>query len=230
MKFSKLVETKFGRMMIPASDAHVGESLERDGLYSKDELNKLLALIGPNDNVLELGAHIGSFTVPLAQKCKHVWAFEPQPITRAYLSANMLLNDLNNVTIRHEAISDRLQTVEAATYQLGTENFNTGGMVFGPGQNAQRAYMVTLDSLNFSEPIKLVKMDIEGYEPQALLGGLNFFRTHKPVLWMEHDRPENMPATEMLLSKLGYEFELHTDRLNSFSDYCAYNILCWPKK
>jgi len=59
-------------------------------------------LIREDDIVLDIGANIGSFTLPAAQRCKRVVAVEP--MFHAQLEKNIQLNELNNVEVMPQAL------------------------------------------------------------------------------------------------------------------------------
>src|SRR5580700_98147 len=54
-------------------------------------------LIRPDQSFIDVGAHVGSWTQHFAQKCKRVYAFEPQSTTYARLCGGVQLARLQNV-------------------------------------------------------------------------------------------------------------------------------------
>src|SRR5262249_11602765 len=54
-----------------------------------------------------VGANIGYFSCLAASRCKHVLAFEPQPINLEYLLANVRTNGLKNIEVFPMALGDR---------------------------------------------------------------------------------------------------------------------------
>jgi FkbM family methyltransferase len=46
-------------------------------------------------NILDIGAHVGWYTVGMAPKCNHLYAFECSPKSFNYLCANIALNNLD---------------------------------------------------------------------------------------------------------------------------------------
>lgn len=70
----------------------VGRSLFRDGTYAAAEVEAVLAWLasrGRSGTVVEVGANIGTTTVPLARAGFAVLAVEPVPATHALLVANV---------------------------------------------------------------------------------------------------------------------------------------------
>lgn len=62
--------------------------------------------INSNDYVLDIGAHVGIFTLYASNKARGVIALEPHPINFRYLKINLKLNDLDNVTPLNIAVSN----------------------------------------------------------------------------------------------------------------------------
>ena len=67
----------------------------------------VLPLIPVGSKVLDGGANIGAFTVPLAKKVGplgQVYAYEAQRVLSQILNTNIVLNQLTNVHIANEAL------------------------------------------------------------------------------------------------------------------------------
>jgi FkbM family methyltransferase len=115
-------------------------------------------------NALDLGAHIGLFTVLLARKCELVIAVEPIEATRTALARTLTMNECNNVLVVNQCVSD----------------FNGKGVIFDTGSRGSNANSIapigvplekemrTIDS--FDMDFDFIKIDIEGAEVRALRG------------------------------------------------------------
>ena len=71
--------------------------------------NVLRAFLRPGDTFVDIGANIGIFSLLAARivgPSGRVIAFEPVPITLEKLRANILLNDLQNITVVPAALCD----------------------------------------------------------------------------------------------------------------------------
>lgn len=83
----------------------------------------------PNDVVMDVGANVGIFTVPIAQRVKEVYACELDPLNVAILKENIVLNAVNDrvftiplacgeklaaveIKFRDLAYGDALQSIE----------------------------------------------------------------------------------------------------------------------
>lgn len=137
-----------------------------------------IALCGPRRHAVDAGAHLGTWTVPLAAAFHRVTAFEPCAENRACLKANV--GALPNVLVREEALSSEAGEVRLALAPV--HGANSGQRMIGPRGEAARA--VTLDELALPA-LDLLKLDLEGWELPALVGARATIRRCRPVIAME---------------------------------------------
>jgi FkbM family methyltransferase len=73
--------------------------------------------------VLDIGANLGSYCIPLAKKYPDIkfHAFEPQRIVSYQLCANVIINGLENVYVYELALSNKNTSVELTTPDYATE-------------------------------------------------------------------------------------------------------------
>lgn len=121
-----------------------------------------------NGTVVDVGANIGFITVRAARTASRVIAIEPHPMRFRYLERNVALNGLNNVTCLNCALG--AAEGELVLYDvdptLGPRPLDVS---VTPGRGkCHRVPLRTLDSL--VEEAELVKIDVEGYEAEVLLG------------------------------------------------------------
>jgi FkbM family methyltransferase len=76
--------------------------------FEKNEIRWLLSFLNPEDLFVDVGANFGLYTILAAKALPQgrVVAFEPAPLVGSLLRLNVLLNNLRNVTLRAEALSD----------------------------------------------------------------------------------------------------------------------------
>lgn len=158
---------------------------------------------------LDVGAHVGHYTVRAAKAGASVIAIEPNPQATARLVENLRLNNLadGRVTV-HEAaawdIEDELMLANP------TEHLGSGSMMALPGDGGQRAKAVPLDQLLAEVPqLDAVKLDVNGAELQALRGLSGTLGRLKPDLFIEDHSPGSYKQEELLslLEFLGYKPE-----------------------
>ena len=188
----------------------LGESLQRDflfGLYDQHELRLLRRFLAPGGDMLDIGAHIGMYTVAAALALGdrgRVLAFEPNPEARRQLEANLALNGCTNVIVSSQAVSDRAG--EAVLHVPSTSDPSYSSL--GEGRFAEgepvAVETTTLDDAAMSRGLTpaFVKIDVEGGE-LAVLDGATQTLEARPVLLVEVGA-ESGRTLEERLGGLGY--------------------------
>lgn len=244
--YNRVGLTRHGHMVYNAQDAYVGASLEAYGEFSQGEVDFLLALIGPDSVVMDVGANYGALTLPLARKARQVYAFEPQRPAFCAMAGSLALNGIENVVCENVAVSDQVGFVTVPRLDFAAKN-NIGGLALGtPGTTGLGFYNVRAETLdgyvgrNRIGQLDLVKIDVEGMEENVLRGGMNALRALRPVLYVEADRRERLPGLLAVLDELGYSREQHApplfnpdnfrrNRTNIWgSDVVSLNLVCRP--
>jgi FkbM family methyltransferase len=128
--------------------------------------------------VLEGGASIGTHTINLSQLAKEVHAFEPLGLVRSLLVNNLVINGCTNVKDYSEGLSDAESETSFAYVNRG----NVGGAVLADSGTGIK--LTTIDALNL-ERLDFIKLDVEGYERRAVLGGLETIKRCRPVIALE---------------------------------------------
>src|SRR5947209_14094504 len=85
------------------------------GRYETEVVQWFEQTIKPGMNVLDLGAHVGFYTLlsaKLVGASGKVYAFEPEPENFAVLSSNVERAQYRNVRLVHKAITDRIGTID----------------------------------------------------------------------------------------------------------------------
>lgn len=103
-----------------------------------------------------------------SQICRKVISFEPNPGCLAQLNENIELNKRENIDVRPVGLADR--PCIADFHVDDASNIGGGSLRDGLGEKFS-ARLDTLDSQLSDEPIRLIKIDIEGAEVLALKGG-----------------------------------------------------------
>lgn len=140
------------------------------GSYEPFETSLLGAEIRPGMRIVDIGANIGYYTLlfsKLTGESGCVYAFEPDPQSFVLLQKNLARNSRTNVVALNQAASNR--TGESFLY-LSTENF--GDHQTYPSDDNRRRVPISMTRLDdvVTAPVDLVKMDVQGFEFQALQG------------------------------------------------------------
>ena len=68
------------------------------GLFENNLIEWSKQFCNKNQNILDIGAHTGTYTISLADYCNHVYSFEPQKMTYYSLCGSVALSNKINVT------------------------------------------------------------------------------------------------------------------------------------
>jgi FkbM family methyltransferase len=239
---TKTVMTRHGPMMGLASDLIITRTLEVYGEYCPDELRMLLQLVKPGMTVVEMGANIGTHSVPLARQCfpGPIYLFEPQQRVFQILCANLAANGVRNAIALPEACSDTAGFVVVPPIDYDAVS-NFGGVSVqadGEGVRGQRVRATPLDSLELPA-CDVLKIDVEGFETYALRGAAATIAKFRPALYVENDRVARQREVISLIAGMGYRMYWHYPRLftpdnfngypdDIFGDVRSRNMLCLP--
>lgn len=172
------------KMWVEMRDKGVSQTLFVDGIYEKAETELFERILKPGMTFVDVGGHIGYYTLIAAQRVKHVITFEPNPTNFDLLKKNIEINGYTNVT----AVQKLVGKVDGkASVFLDSEN---SGATSISQENTQHysdsfvAEFVTLDEF-INEPIDVLKIDTQGAEGLVIEGALETIRRDKPIIVME---------------------------------------------
>jgi FkbM family methyltransferase len=184
--------------------ARLTESIGWDLLHGRDveqaEIRWAIGNVTPGATVVDAGANIGLFTIPLALAAGpsgRVVSFEPVPETVRRLRVAAKLSRLENVLIVDAAAGDvdgtiSIRIAEDSAYSGANEDRRS------PTIARRELPMVTMDSVwsDLGRPsVQLLKLDVEGSELRALRGARRMIEACRPPILAE-------AATEDVLSEL----------------------------
>jgi FkbM family methyltransferase len=169
---SFLFRHDFGITLIVDRHLHSSRGHYFFGIHEFDEELFLIHFLRPNELFIDVGANLGVFSILTAKATgAHVMAFEPSPNSASVMKTQIALNQLQ----------DRIQVVEAcagdccgeAAIQNSVRMDNSvilGDPAISPDLVA--VPMVMIDDIVQPKVSCVMKMDVEGFEKQALDGAL----------------------------------------------------------
>jgi FkbM family methyltransferase len=185
------------RLVVDLSDHVIGLNIVR-GRYESDEVALVRRLLRPGDTALDVGAHIGFFAMQMAALVGaggRVVAFEPLDRNAELLEQSIAENQFEDrVTFRRAAVGGSSGT---ATLTYPVETLNSGGayLLRGgatplAGNVKQTVPLMALDDLELPRPVRFIKIDVEGAEPQVMNGAKRILREDRPVILSELHRTQ----------------------------------------
>ena len=178
--------------------------------YEHEVFRKLLDSIKPGFNFIDVGAHIGRYSFPIAKLLGEnglVIAIEPDSRVFKALTKGIELNDLRNVIALNIALGHR--DGEAALCQ----KYVTATSSIIEYERCERIVKVSMRSLDSLitelkiSHIDVIKIDAEGAEVQILKGAINTIVRSKPYIIVEV-RHSNLNEIKELIKGLRYSCEI----------------------
>ncbi|MDQ6949579.1 MAG: class I SAM-dependent methyltransferase [Actinomycetota bacterium] len=173
----------------------------------------MLQLIGPGDRILDLGAHVGTFSLAAAAVGAQPLAIEASPENASLLRASAARNGFTNLTVVEAVASDAPGEVRFHAHGPW------GQVSVGGDETDAEGSMTTVAAVTIGDlletfgwsPLSFVKMDVEGWELQVLkgMGGLLghplapplLYECNGHTLWPYGAKPEDLIAA---VEALGY--------------------------
>lgn len=232
------VYCKHGIFNILSRDSYIGKSLREYGEWSELEINLYQDIIKTTDVIIEIGSHIGSHTIPLANIVKEgqVYAFEPQLLLFKLLNDNIKINSISNTVSYMEAVSNISQSIKLN--EVDYENHkevNSGGIDFKKLVSNESGYnskIVTIDDkFHKLEKLDFIKIDAEGNEFDILKGGKNLIDKFLPTIYFEYvpqNKEKNIEIFKFLNS-FGYVSYSHVTPIYNLNNFRKNNTNVFSK-
>jgi FkbM family methyltransferase len=240
--YSVLKRCKHGYFLFNQNDTFIGRSLDLYGEWCEMELLTLCQMVKSGDMVIDVGANIGTHTIPLANMVTSsglVLAFEPQRATYNYLTANLALNNLLHVVSLRYAVGEAGGVVRVPLFDPNQQT-NFGAVNLENTNDGEPVDIVTIDSFPL-ERCNLIKIDVEGMEARVLAGAKETIHRLRPILFVETTMVNYREVIQTLLDHR-YECWWHIaayynpnnffeNSENVFADiHPESNVLAFPKE
>lgn len=199
-----LTQTDFGPMIINVNDDTIGACITKYGYWGTHDIQLIHSLLdgmyGTDQPMclLDIGTNIGTHTLAFAKlpyKQLVVHGFEAQREIFHMLAGTMALNNLSNVHLHHNAVSnvsgqeiaipavDYSSHSNFGSYELERAKYSdTANMYIDGAFDMVRT--VRIDDFNLSN-VRLLKIDVEGMEDKVVEGARETIETQRPLLFIE---------------------------------------------
>jgi len=163
---------------------------------NKDELFLQKIVFKKGIVVYDIGGYVGVYSLFFSQVVSptgKVITFEPNPINYNEIKRNLLINNVKNVSVLSIGIGSKKDVLEFVVNPI----FQSRGTFSREVQKEYKrksisdSFLVnvnTIDNLirnnNIPEP-NFVKIDVEGYETEVIIGMKNTIERYKPALYIE---------------------------------------------
>jgi FkbM family methyltransferase len=205
MDLTKVSLRAYGRRVtlnLPVDD-HVTRSITTtNDFYERGLLDDIMRRTRPGDTVVDVGAYIGTHTIFLSAVAGlKVIAIEPNPESLRILESNVAEN---HVSDRVELHNVAIGANEGLGSLVIRDEHNLGMTAIKPGEGS--IDIKTLDTVISGRSVKVMKIDIEGMEPDAIRGASEVISKHRPALYVEVADLAMEREVTAVLEPLGYRY------------------------
>jgi FkbM family methyltransferase len=187
LRRARRFDTPLGRYRALEGDLIAHQFTEFGG-HTRNELAMVRSFLRPGDVVVDAGAHIGSFAVPMAAAVGatgRVLAVEPDPVNVELLYMNIAANGVGGRVL----VEERVLASTIDHYGGLPDPANTGALRFVAGRRddglvASRVDDVVGRHLGDAR-VRLIKIDVEGMERSVLESAEGTVARSRPLIYLE---------------------------------------------
>lgn len=193
------------KMYVDARDISVTPHLLVDGTWEPEITKVFREFIKEDSVVFDIGANLGYFgLVAGASNPASIHFFEPNPELTPLIGSSIAINGLSERSrINTVAIGDKKEELElhlVGNYIGSSSLLNTltveGPVIAGQAVDTDKSFtvpVITLDQYckdNHVKNVNLIKIDVEGFEPQVYKGMSGVIKNNKDLtLFLEFSAP-----------------------------------------
>jgi FkbM family methyltransferase len=215
--------------------------LKSNYLYEPDVAKFICRILKPRDMAVDVGANVGIHTLLMAtlvEKEGFVFSIDPSDENIAEIQDNVRINSLNNVYVKKSLMGGTLGDRAYFHHQITDSGNSHVTIDAGLYNDANTKFMEieTLDHLlQKEEKIKLIKMDVEGYEVNILKGAEKLLERKCVKYWIVEyciqelvRMGESLESLRELMSKYGLSMFV-LDANGGFPKYYPRSVdICSP--
>ena len=173
------------KIWVDPKNGYVDRCIYAFGGYEKDILKDVIKYLQKDSIVFDIGANIGQHSIVFSLFSSEVYAFEPNKNVFDQFLDSVKENKINNIHLENYGIGEVDETKE-----LYINPDNVGNSSVFPDIKFEHV-PIKIKSLDlFVEKLKkvdFVKVDVEGFELDVILGNKNFFEKFRPKIWLEYN-------------------------------------------
>lgn len=164
-------------------DCAVNKAVSRNRIWEPRIVKMYARLLNKDSVVLDIGAHLGTHTIPFSHLCKKVYAFEPQKKIFNLLKKTISDNQINNVKLYNNIVSD---TDGESMEFINSDTGKASACTLRPYLNGvtSNEITMTIDNLKLGA-VHFMKIDVEKAEWFVLRGAKDTIMKYKPIILLE---------------------------------------------
>ncbi len=177
-----------------------------------------------NKIVIDAGSHNGEFSLlAVLMGAKKVYAFEPVSKTNKILLTNIKINGLSKkIKVIPKALGDKNETAIIHFDFVGDGAARIGSKI--KSKDSEKIEVIKLDDFikkNKISKIGFIKMDVEGFEENVLLGAKKIIEKDKPVLSLSaYHKTSDKKRLPKIIKSLREDYKIALNNFDEENFYC----------
>ena len=194
-------------------------AFEKPLLFFLRDTLKTITKETPKPIFMDVGANVGQHSLFVSKFASRVIAFEPYPKVSMQFRQHIEINQISNIDIFEYGLSDEAESLSyyaptGSNEGIGSFDENTqskGNKCYGKLELQRGDIAVEKGSWS---GIKLIKIDVEGFEKKVIKGLRNTLKRERPIIVCEvtYGQQLSFKTIEELLDHLPPEYEIFTFR------------------
>ncbi|HBH26771.1 MAG TPA: hypothetical protein DDX54_05165 [Rhodospirillaceae bacterium] len=182
--------------------------------YEKKRILKFGQYIKERSCIIDVGANIGNHSIYWAihKKAKRIYAFEPIKENFSLLEKNIKLNNLSGIVSCFNCGLGRSKGKAETDYFNPCNRGATSLIESDKGDIDLASLDIILKDIK-PDCVNFIKIDVEGFEENVLIGAQETIQKFFPVLWIE-TFANNRERVFRLLDQMGYTIERKSGKNN----------------
>jgi len=193
------------------------QAVFKGAVWERDTIEFLTSKLGHGD-MIHAGTFFGDFlpAISRANGIHTIWAFEPNPEAYRCAQITTLVNNLDNVRLFNKGLGDHDSIEKMKVVNNDGVSMGCGSRMAKKAKRYDPQTLIDVEVVAIDEiiprdrEISLIHLDIEGFEKEALSGGIQTIKRCRPILLIE-----TLPDAAWLKSnilELGYH--QHPDKID----------------
>jgi len=214
-------------LFISPNNGTVDEYIYLYGIYEPSILDVIAKYLKKDDVFIDIGANIGQhsmFAASIVEKNGKVYSFEPIPRIYKQLLDSVHINKFNNIVNVYNLALGEKDNVQ--TLYISSKNIGGSSLIKTQGADEKIEVKMTKgDNILLQlQQVNFIKIDVEGYEYEALSGISATLEHHHPIIILEfngelYNRNSNHGDKIItLLNNLGYSLYDIGDNMKKIVD------------
>lgn len=184
---------KYGAYCVPSSSSHrpAAQAILGGLVHEPDTIEYILENCKEGD-IVQAGAYFGDFLPALSRSCGEnakIWSFEPSSENYRCARITLELNGIENVELHNIGLGSE-ESEGDLRIRYGDGSASGGGSKIIDSSSTEGSFekvrIRPIDEVIGDErEVSIIQLDVEGYEIDALSGGMKTILRCKPVLIIE---------------------------------------------